>query len=244
MVSLDAATQNEFGQPVGASMNGWTPPVFPPHVTLTGRYCQLEPFQAARHAAEFWEALGDDHSGSRWTYLSVGPFKGQKEFIEWCHVAETSRDPQYYAIVVEGKAVGMIAYMHIQPEHGVIESGCVHFSPRLVRTRAATETLYLLLANAFALGYRRFEWKCDSCNLPSRAAASRLGFTYEGLFRQAIVYKGRTRDTTWFSIIDIDWNTGLKEAYERWLEPGNFDENGVQKLKFSALTAPFVHARS
>ncbi|OWZ13272.1 hypothetical protein PHMEG_00013429 [Phytophthora megakarya] len=101
--------------------------------------------------------------------------------------------------------------------------------------------MFLLAANAFQLGYRRYEWKCDSLNVPSRNAAARLGFTYEGTFRQLVVYKGRTRDTCWFSIIDGDWNGGLKSAFERWLEPSNFDENGQQKLKLSELTAPFVH---
>ncbi|TMW59343.1 hypothetical protein Poli38472_004412 [Pythium oligandrum] len=234
---------NEFGQPVGASMANWTPPVHPPHETLTGRYCQLEPLQAARHGAQFWEALGDKHSDGRWTYLMNGPYANGDEFVEWCRSVEALQDPLFYAIVVDGKAVGIISYLRIQPAHGVIEVGHIHYSPLLVQTRAATEAIYLLGANAFALGYRRFEWKCDSCNMPSRSAASRLGFSYEGLFRQAVVYRGRTRDTTWFSIIDADWNAGLKEVYERWLEPSNFDENGTQKLKLSALTAPFVLAR-
>jgi RimJ/RimL family protein N-acetyltransferase len=134
--------------------------------------------------------------------------------------------------------------MRIEPKHGVIEVGNIYFSPRLARTRAATEAMYLLMANAFGLGYRRYEWKCDSCNLPSRAAATRFGFTYEGLFRQAIVNKGRNRDTSWFAIIDADWNGGLRDAYLRWLSEDNFDVNGAQKLRLSELTAPFVHARS
>jgi RimJ/RimL family protein N-acetyltransferase len=160
--------------------------------------------------------------------------------------SEASRDPQFYAIVdaATGRAAGSCTYMRIEPKHGVIEVGNIYFSPRLSRTRAATEAIYLLLANAFESGYRRFEWKCDSCNLPSRAAATRFGFTYEGLFRQAIVNKGRNRDTTWFAIIDRDWNAGLKDAYLRWLDPGNFDDGGAQKQKLSALTAPFVHAKS
>jgi hypothetical protein len=134
--------------------------------------------------------------------------------------------------------------MRIEPKHGVIEVGNIYFSPALARTRAATEAMFLLMANAFALGYRRYEWKCDSCNLPSRAAATRFGFTYEGLFRQAIVNKGRNRDTTWFAIIDGDWNGGLKDAYLRWLDPANFDTAGKQKLRLSGLTAPFVRRDS
>ncbi|EGZ29295.1 hypothetical protein PHYSODRAFT_309723 [Phytophthora sojae] len=172
------------------------------------------------------------------------PFTTFNEFEEYCLSTEKVRDSQIYAIVVDGHAVGMTAYMRINPDEGVIEVGRVFYTSRLQRTRAAAEALYLLAANAFKLGYRRYEWKCDSCNLPSRYAATRYGFTFEGLFRQAVVYKGRNRDTTWFSIIDQDWNAGLKEAYERWLEPSNFDENGQQKLKLSELTAPFVHATS
>jgi RimJ/RimL family protein N-acetyltransferase len=122
--------------------------------------------------------------------------------------------------------------------------GHIYFSPRLAQTRAATDAIYLFIASAFAQGYRRFEWKCDSCNLPSRAAATRFGFTFEGTFRQAIVNKGRNRDTCWFAIVDGDWNGGLKAAYERWLDPANFDSNGRQKSKLSDLTAPFVYARS
>ncbi|OWZ06271.1 hypothetical protein PHMEG_00021504 [Phytophthora megakarya] len=126
------------------------------------------------------------------------------------------------------------------PIHGVIEIDHVYYSSQLAKTRAVTEAMSLLAANAFQLGCRRYEWKCDSLNMPSHNAAARLGFTYEGTFRQLIVYKGRNRDTSWFSIIDSDWNGGLKDVFERWLVPGNVDENGQQKLNFSKLTAPFV----
>jgi RimJ/RimL family protein N-acetyltransferase len=134
----------------------------------------------------------------------------------------------------------MAAYMRIEPRHGVIEIGSIYYSPRLARSRAATEAMYLFMANAFSLGYRRYEWKCDSHNAPSRAATQRYGFSYEGKFRQAIVYKGRSRDTTWYAIIDADWNAGLRDAYLRWLDPGNFDAAGAQATKLSALTAPFL----
>jgi RimJ/RimL family protein N-acetyltransferase len=236
---------NEFGQPIGFPLPDWLPPPFPPAATLQGSYCRVEPLQAARHARDLFAAQGDDPGGARWTYLFQGPYANFGEFEAWCHSAEGSRDPQYYAIVdaESGRGLGSCAYMRIEPRHGVIEIGSIYFSARLARTRAATESMYLLMANAFALGYRRYEWKCDSCNLPSRAAAKRLGFTYEGLFRQAIVNKGRNRDTTWFAIIDADWNGGLKEAYLRWLDSSNFDAAGAQKLRLSDLTAPFVHMR-
>jgi RimJ/RimL family protein N-acetyltransferase len=245
MESGDSAQRvNEYGQPIGPAMPAWTPPAFPPQATLSGRYCRLEPLQAVLHAGDIWEAQAEDPTTARWTYLFNGPFAGFEDFEKWCVGAQASRDPQFHAIVVDERAVGMAAYMRIEPAHGVIEIGNIYYSPRLAQTRAASEAMYLLMANAFELGYRRYEWKCDSCNLSSRAAATRLGFTYEGKFRQAIVYKNRSRDTSWFSVIDADWNAGLRASYLSWLDPANFDAAGRQKLKLSALTAPFVHARS
>jgi len=234
---------NDFGQPIGFDVPGWKPPPFPPHVTLQGRYCRVEPLNTASHARDVFDAQREDAEGARWTYLFHGPYDSFPQYENWVLGAEASRDPQFYAIVEQatGRAAGTCAYMRIEPKHGVIEIGNIYLSPRLARTRVATEAMYLLMANAFALGYRRYEWKCDSCNLPSRAAATRFGFTYEGMFRQAIVNKGRNRDTTWYAIIDGDWNGGLRQAYLRWLDPANFDEGGVQKQKLSALTAPYVH---
>jgi RimJ/RimL family protein N-acetyltransferase len=237
---------NEFGQPIGFDLPAWKAPPFPPHARLEGRYCRVEPLNAARHARELHEAQSEDSGGTRWTYLAHGPYDNISDYEKWCRDAASSRDPQFYAIVdaASGRAVGICAYMRIEPKHGVIEIGNINFSPRLAQTRAATESMYLLMNNAFELGYRRYEWKCDSCNLPSRAAATRFGFTYEGMFRQAIVNKGRNRDTTWFAIIDLDWNGGLRNAYSRWLDPGNFDASGAQRLRLSELTAPFVHLKS
>jgi RimJ/RimL family protein N-acetyltransferase len=237
---------NEFGQPVGLDVPGWKSAPFPPHVALEGRYCRLEPLSSARHAADLYEAQSEDRDGTRWTYSFHGPYAHFAAYEEWAKEAESSRDPQFYAIVDRqtGRAVGSCSYMRIDPKHGVIEVGNIYFSPRLARSRAATEAMYLAMANVFALGFRRYEWKCDSCNLPSRAAAVRFGFTYEGKFRQAIVNKGRNRDTTWFAIIDADWNGGLRDAYLRWLDPANFDAAGSQQLRLSALTARFVHRDS
>jgi RimJ/RimL family protein N-acetyltransferase len=237
---------NEFGQPIGLDVPGWKAPPFPPHVALEGRYCRLEPLSCAKHAADLYEAQAEDRHGTRWTYSFQGPYAHFAAYEEWAKGAESSRDPQFYAIVDQqsGRAVGSCSYMRIDPKHGVIEVGNIYFSPRLAQTRAATEAMYLAMANVFALGFRRYEWKCDSCNLPSRAAAVRFGFTYEGKFRQAIVNKGRNRDTTWFALIDADWNGGLRDAYLRWLDPANFDAAGRQKLRLSALTARFVHRDS
>jgi RimJ/RimL family protein N-acetyltransferase len=234
---------NEFGQPIGFDLPDWKAPPFPPHTALQGRHCRVEPLSAARHARDIYEAQREDADGARWTYLFQGPFDKFADYEAWVLGAETSRDPQFYAIIdaASGRAVGSCAYMRIEPKHGVIEIGNIYFSPKLGRTRAATEAMYLLMANAFALGYRRYEWKCDSCNLPSRAAATRFGFTYEGIFRQAIVNKGRNRDTAWYAIIDRDWNAGLGDAYLRWLDAANFDAAGTQKQKLSTLTAPYVY---
>jgi RimJ/RimL family protein N-acetyltransferase len=246
-MNADSKTRiNEFGQPIGFALPDWKSPPFPPHVPLQGSYCRLEPLSVTKHARDVYEAQSEDTDGARWTYLFHGPYDKFADYETWCAGAEASRDPQFYAIVdgASGRAVGTCASMRIEPRHGVIEVGNIYFSPRLSRTRAATEAMFLLMNNAFDLGYRRYEWKCDSCNLPSRAAATRFGFTYEGLFRQAIVNKGRNRDTSWFSIIDGDWNGGLKKSYLRWLSTDNFDAGGAQKLHLSELTAPFVHARS
>jgi RimJ/RimL family protein N-acetyltransferase len=237
----DAQRRNEFGQPIGFALPDWKPPPFPPHTTLEGRYCRIEPLSAARHARDIFNAQAEDTHGERWTYLFHGPYTDFAPYEKWAVESEGSRDPQFYALVdtATGRAGGSAAYMRIEPRHGVMEIGNIYLAPCLSKSRAATEAIYLFIADAFALGYRRFEWKCDSCNLPSRAAAKRFGFTYEGMFRQAIVNKGRNRDTTWYSIIDRDWQRGLQQAYQRWLEPANF-EAGRQKLRLSVLTAPFV----
>ncbi|POM66665.1 Hypothetical protein PHPALM_17445 [Phytophthora palmivora] len=229
MTSLEARSTrvDEFGQVIGFTLENWTPPPIPPHKSLLGRYCHLEPLKVEPHAREIWDAQANDPEGASWTYMPFGPFANFDEFKQWG---------------VDQHALGFVAYTSIRPSHGVLEVG-VYYSPRLTKTRAATEAMYLAISNAFDLGYRRFEWKCDSCNMPSRAAATRFGFTYEGLFRQALVHNGRNRDTTWFSIIDQDWNDGLNDSYERWLDLRNFDDAGQQKLRLSQLTAPFVHAR-
>jgi RimJ/RimL family protein N-acetyltransferase len=242
----DTHRYNEFGQPIGFALPDWTSPPFPPREPKIGRYVRLEPLDAQKHARDIYEAQLEDANGERWTYSFSGPYADFAAYENWARTAQTSRDPQFYAIVdvATGKAVGSASWLRIDPTHGVIEVGHIYFSPRLARTRGATEAIYLFISSAFDLGYRRFEWKCDSCNLPSRRAATRFGFTYEGTFRQAIVNKQRNRDTTWFAIIDVDWNGGLKDAYLRWLDPGNFDAAGVQKEKLSVLSAPFVHAES
>ena len=237
------AEVNSLGQPIGFPVDGWVPPPFPPPDPMPGRYCRLEPL-GERFAAELYAANSLDRDGRFWTYLAYGPFASEAEYRAWLAAASLERDPQFYAIVdaATNSATGVAAYMRIVPAAGSIEVGHVHFSPRLQRARAATEAMFLMMQRAFALGYRRFEWKCDALNAASRAAAQRLGCSFEGVFRQATVYKGRNRDTAWYSVIDGEW-PALERAFEVWLSPENFDGAGRQRRRLSELTAPLLAAR-
>ncbi|WP_312935932.1 GNAT family protein [Pseudomonas sp.] len=233
------ARSNDYDQPIGAAVTDWSPRAQPAAVTLQGRYCRLEPLNAERHAAQLYEAYASASDGRDWTYLFVGPFSALAEYRAYAEAAQDSTDPRHYAVIDlrSNRAVGTLALMRIDPTHGVIEVGSVTFSPTLKQSALSTEAQYLLMAYAFdELGYRRYEWKCDDLNAPSRRAADRLGFTYEGTFRQAVVYKGRSRDTAWYSIIDSDW-PALKAAFVAWLDPANFDEQGRQRQALSALRA-------
>ncbi len=233
-----SSTLNSYQQPIGAPLPDWSARARPPHnAAIDGRYCRLEPLDAQRHAAELYAAYSQAADGRDWTYMSVGPFADAASYRTYAEQAAASSDPLHYAVIERktGNAVGTLALMRIDPANGVIEVGFVAFSPLLKRTPVSTEAQYLLMKHAFdALGYRRYEWKCDSLNGPSRQAAARLGFQFEGIFRQAIVYKGRSRDTAWFSIIDSEW-PGLRAAFEKWLTPENFDEQGQQRASLTAL---------
>jgi RimJ/RimL family protein N-acetyltransferase len=221
---------NSRDQPIGPALPDWRPPERPQHTVLEGRYCRLEPLDAGRHAADLHAANSLDREGRMWTYLFSGPFATLEEFTAWLEAREDSLDPLFYAIVdaATGRATGLASYLRIDTTHGVIEVGHLAFSPRLQRTRAATEAMYLMMKHAFELGYRRYEWKCDALNAASRRAAERLGFRFEGVFRQAAVYKGRNRDTAWYSIIDSEWPR-RETALLAWLDPANFDDDGRQR---------------
>ena len=228
---------NIHGQPIGEAVPDWTAPPRPPRAALEGRYCRLEPLDPERHAAELHAANGEAADDRNWTYFAYGPFPTSESYADWMQQAIAGEDPLFHAIrdLRSGLAVGIAAYLRIDPNAGSIEVGHLQFSPRLQQTRAATEALHLLMAHAFdTLRYRRYEWKCDSLNAPSRAAAKRLGFTFEGIFRQATVYKGRNRDTAWFSILDSEW-PAVKRAHLAWLAPENFDEAGDQRHRLSEL---------
>jgi RimJ/RimL family protein N-acetyltransferase len=205
---------------------------------MEGRFCRLEALDPDLHAASLHAANAIDVEGRMWTYLSYGPFDTPRSYQAWAEEKCRGDDPLFFAIVdrAAGRAVGVASYLRIDPSAGSVEVGHISYSPLLQRTPAATEAMFLMMERAFALGYRRYEWKCDALNQASRAAAQRLGFCFEGIFRQATVVKGRNRDTAWFSIIDRDW-AALKDAFQHWLQPTNFDERGKQRTRLSALTA-------
>jgi RimJ/RimL family protein N-acetyltransferase len=234
---------NEFGQPVGPRLPGWVPPPAPPREPLDGRYCRLEPLAPA-HADALFAAYAAAPDARNWTYLSTGPFAAADAFRGWVATAAASADPLFFTIMdrAANQPVGVASYMRITPAAGSIEVGHIHFAPAAQRSRAATEAMVLMMRQAFALGYRRYEWKCDTLNAPSRRAAQRFGFSFEGVFRQATVYKGRSRDTAWYSVIDAEW-PALRAAFEAWLDPANFDAAGGQKVRLSELTAPLLKAR-
>jgi RimJ/RimL family protein N-acetyltransferase len=222
---------NELGQPIGFPLPHWTASPRPPRGPMEGRFCIVEPVDPARHAADLHAANSLDREGRNWTYLPYGPFDRLEDYRLWLDRASAGNDPLFHAIIARrsGRAVGVASYMRIDPAAGVIEVGGINYAPPLQRTPAATEAMYLMMRRVFdELGYRRYEWKCDALNAPSRAAAQRLGFQYEGMFRQATVYKGRNRDTCWFSILDSEW-PALKTRFERWLDPDNFDVQGRQR---------------
>jgi len=234
---------NAYGQPIGEPLPGWTPRQKPPRLTLEGRYCRLEALDAKRHGDDLFAAYTAAPDGRAWTYLGPEPFTGRGEFDAYLERNAASTDPLHYTVVDAStqRAVGTLSLMRMDPANGVIEVGHVIFSPLLQRSRASTEAQYLLMKLVFeTLGYRRYEWKCDSLNAPSRSTAARLGFSFEGVFRQLLVYKNRNRDTAWYSIIDGEWPL-VKAAFNSWLSPDNFDAQGAQILPLAEIRKRLVH---
>jgi RimJ/RimL family protein N-acetyltransferase len=228
---------NELDQPIGFPLPGWRAPARPPREPMVGRWCRIEPLDPERHAGDLFAANAQDADGRGWTYLPYGPFADLDAYRAWMQATCLGDDPLFHAIVdlASGKPVGVASYLRVEPKSGAIEVGHLRYSPLLQRSPASTEAMWLLMKRVFELGYRRYEWKCDALNAPSRAAALRLGFTFEGVFRQATVYKGRNRDTAWFSIVDQEWPR-LDAAFRRWLDPANFDADGRQRLRLKDLT--------
>lgn len=228
---------SQVAQPIGYPILNWSSPPYPSHDALDGRFCRLEPLDADRHAAELYAANALDVEGHNWTYLPYGPFGTLTEYQEWIKDSCQTADPQFYAIIPlsSGRAAGVASHLRISPENGSIEVGHIHFSKLLMQSIAATESMFLMMKRAFELGYRRYEWKCDALNAGSRAAAQRLGLSFEGVFRQATIYKMRNRDTAWYAAIDGDW-PALSRAFNEWLDPANFDSDGQQRMRLSHLT--------
>ena len=221
---------NEYGQMIGESVVGHTSGKLPAIDFLEGRYARIEALSVEKHAKDLLAVYGPDTPREMWTYLFQEPVADMAELVTVLNQMLARKDRFYYAIIdnVTGKALGTFSLMRIDQNNRVIEVGAVTFSPALKGTRIGTEAQYLLARYVFEkLNYRRYEWKCDALNLPSRRAAERLGFVYEGTFRQAVVYKGRTRDTDWLSMIDKEWPQA-KARLEAWLAPENFDQNGRQ----------------
>jgi RimJ/RimL family protein N-acetyltransferase len=233
MLRVTEPRTNEHGQPIGRPVE-WGPrePVRP--VELTGRSCRVEPV-ARHHLDALHHSLDLESPESIWTYLAVGPFTNAAGLWAWLRDLHDDPGSVPHAICTpDGRAVGVASYLRLDHLNGSVEVGGIALSAELQRTTAATEAMYLMMRHAFdGLGYRRYEWKCDSFNASSRRAAARLGFTYEGTFRNALVYKGRNRDTDWFSIIDEEWPP-IRAAFEEWLDPANHDEHGVQRRPLAA----------
>lgn len=219
---------------LGNRVESWIAPDAPTGVPMVGQYAQLEALDADAHAALLFDAFeGHDQT---WDYMPYGPFPSAAQYHRWVRETVASKDHLFYAIrnLETGAWEGVASYLRIAPAAGSIEVGNIAYSPALQRTRAATEAMFLMMQWAFDAGYRRYEWKCNALNIPSRRAAQRLGFSYEGVFRQALVVKERNRDTAWFAAIDSEW-PALKEAFSVWLSAQNF-ENGQQKERLGDLT--------
>ena len=216
-------------------LSKWQPCGHPSHQVQHGRYVTLVPLSAEEHTADLWRAVeGHDEV---WDYLADGPYAGEKDLRHAIEQKEAGSAAVFVAIVpkVSGRAEGYASFMRMDPVHGVIEVGNILMSPPLQRTTAATEAMCLMARHIFEdLGYRRYEWKCNAENAPSRRAALRYGFTFEGIFRQHMVIKGRNRDTAWFSMLDSEW-PARKAAFEAWLRPENFDEHGRQRRSLGLI---------
>lgn len=230
-----------MSQPVGEPVPGWKPPQLPGRRVLEGRYVTVRPLEPTS-VSGLWESYRMD-DGGMWTYMSYGPFAGEEDLAAQVRTWQGSVDPLVFTFDVAGRPRGWGAYLRADPGNGSIEVGHLAYGPDLRRTRAATEAMWLMMGNVFDLGYRRYEWKCDVLNLPSRRAAERLGFTFEGIFRQHMIYKGRNRDTAWYSVIDAEWPR-IDAAFRQWLDPGNFDGDGRQRTRLAARQTTTVEQQT
>jgi RimJ/RimL family protein N-acetyltransferase len=229
-------------QPLSDDLKNWQPRPRPQRVVLEGRYVRLEPLDVARHGDGLYEASSVPDAADRFRWLFDYPPESRAAFQPWLEKSAASEDPLFFAVIdkASGKVAGRQTLMRIEPAHGVIEIGNIYWGPLVSRRPAATEAQFLFMKYAFDdLCYRRYEWKCNNANEPSKRAAERFGFQFEGVFRQNLVVKGQNRDTAWYSIIDKEW-PALKRAYQEWLDPANFDSEGRQKRRLEELSAAAV----
>ena len=211
-------------------------------ISIEGRLVDLKPLNSNKYAKELFSSNSLDEEGINWAYLPYGPFESQADYAKWIKSFEEGDDPVFFAIISKKlkKAIGIASFLRINPAQGLIEVGHINYSPLLQKTTEATEAMFLMMRWVFDNGYRRYEWKCNALNLKSRRAAQRLGFSYEGVFRQMTISKGRNRDTAWFAIIDKEWQD-LKRCFDQFLSESNFDNNGKSKVSLTSLTEPLLY---
>jgi len=226
----------------GALVCDFRDPPHPKGISIDGNLVTLKPLLASQFAEELFLSNSIDKEGVNWAYLPYGPFESLKTYSEWIKSFEGKDDPVFFAIISRKlkKAIGIASYLRINPANGSIEVGHINFSPLLQRTTEATEAMYLMMKWVFDNGYRRYEWKCNALNLRSRSAAQRLGFSYEGVFRQMTIVKGRNRDTAWFAMIDKEWQR-IESCFMEFLSKSNFDNNGKPKKSLRSLTKPLLY---
>jgi len=220
----------------------FSPATHPSGLNLKGRFVSLEPLDASRHASDLYESNGSNQSDENWTYLPYGPFNTKEDFVDWISSVANDSDPVFFAVIrlTDQRAVGVTSFLCIDQANGSIEVGHINYSPLLQRTREGTEAMYLMMKWAFDNGYRRYQWRCNSLNIKSRTAAQRLGLSYEGVFRQMSIAKGRNRHTAWFAAIDSEWDA-LVQCFESYLSDDNLDAAGKPKHSLSELTRPHLY---
>ena len=224
----------------GEVVSGFKVPPHPKGISIDGKLVSIKPLIANEFAEELFMANALDKEGINWEYLPYGPFENLSDYIDWMQSFEEHNDPVFFAIISKKlkKAIGIASYLRINPNDGLIEVGHINYSPLLQRTTEGTEAMFLMMQWAFDNGYRRYEWKCNALNMRSRKAAQRLGFSYEGVFRQMTISKGRNRDTAWFAIIDKDWQA-IQKCFHQFLSDINLDEKS--KYSLSSLTKPLLY---
>ena len=226
----------------GEIVESFSIPPHPKGISIEGKLVDLKPLIASEFSEELFISNAIDKEGINWAYLPYGPFESQANYAKWIKSFEEGDDPIFFAIISKKlkKAIGIASFLRINPTKGLIEVGHINYSPLLQKTTEATEAMFLMMKWVFDNGYRRYEWKCNALNLKSRRAAQRLGFSYEGVFRQMTISKGRNRDTAWFAIIDKEW-AEIEKCFDQFLSESNFDNNGKSKVSLTSLTESLLY---